>query len=69
MCCGSKGHPGAGHWGHHHGGLCGCGGPSHCGSRFWTKEEGIAWLEQYLKDLGEEAKAIEERLAELKEEK
>jgi hypothetical protein len=69
MCCGVKSHPGAGCWGHHHGGFHACGGPSHFGPRFWIKEEGIAWLEQYLKDLREEAKAIEERLAELKEEK
>jgi len=34
--------------------------------RFPTREERIAWLEQYLKELQAEAKAVEERIAELK---
>lgn len=68
MCCGVKSHPGAGCWGHHHGGFQACGGPSHFGPSFWTKKQGITWLEQYLNDLREESKAVEERLAELKEE-
>jgi hypothetical protein len=34
--------------------------------RFPTREERIAWLEQYLKDLQAEAKAVEERIAELR---
>jgi hypothetical protein len=43
--------------------------PFHCGPRFLTKEEETAWLERYLESLREEAKAIEERIAEMKEEK
>lgn len=36
------------------------------GRRFFTREERIAWLEEYLKALQAEAKAVEERIAELK---
>ena len=66
MCCGPESHHGGRHWGHHHGGSCGCGGHFRFGPRFWTKKEKIAWLEQYLEDLREEAKAVEERVAGLK---
>lgn len=59
MCCGTKSH---------HGCSCGCGGSFHGGPHFWTKEEKIAWLEQYLEELQEGTKAIEERIAKLKEE-
>jgi len=34
--------------------------------RFPTREEFIAWLEAYLEELRAEAKAVEERIAELK---
>jgi hypothetical protein len=36
--------------------------------RYWNRDEKIAWLEQYLLDLQNEAKAVEERLAELQKE-
>ncbi len=36
------------------------------GRRFYTREERIARLEEYLKDLQADAKAVEERLAETK---
>jgi len=36
--------------------------------RFFTKEEVIAQLEEYLKRLQAEAKGVEERIAELKKE-
>jgi hypothetical protein len=68
MCCGHGRH-GGGHWGHHHGSSCDCGCSSRFGPRFWTKDEKIAWLEQYLEGLQEEAKAAEERIAALKGEK
>jgi len=64
-----------GHGGHHghHGpaGGCCCGptawGPGFpFGRRFPTREERIAWLEEYMKDLQAEVKAVEERIAELK---
>ena len=66
MCCGTETHHA---WGHHHGGFCGCGVPSHCGPRFMTKEQKIARLEEYLEGLREEANAVEEHIAEMKEEK
>lgn len=34
--------------------------------RFISREERIAWLEQYLRELQNEAKAVEERIADLK---
>jgi hypothetical protein len=72
MCCRTESHHGRGR---HHGGSCdcgcgcgcGCGGHSHFGRRFLTKEEQIARLEQYLESLQTEAKAVEERIAALKE--
>jgi hypothetical protein len=69
MCCGSESHHGGWHRGHHHGGSCCCGGPFRFGPRFWTKKEKIAWLEEYLEGLREEAKAVDERIAALKGEK
>jgi hypothetical protein len=67
------------HRGPHHGGRHGwqgCGGRGfggfgpgmHFHRRFTTREERIAWLEEYLKELQAEAKAVEERIAELKAE-
>jgi hypothetical protein len=64
--CGHGGHhmrPGPGE------GRCGCGEGGHGPTfrrRFQTREEKIARLEAYLKDLLAEAKAVEERLAELR---
>ena len=78
MCCETESH----HGGRHHGGRrrghhgcdcgccgCGCGGHSRFERTFWTRDEKIAWLEEYLEDLQAEAKAVEERIAALKEEK
>jgi len=67
MCCGHKGHHGGRH-GHGHGGDCGCGRGFRFGPCFATREEKVSWLEQYLQELQEEAKAVEERIAKLKEE-
>ena len=69
MCCGATSHHG---WVRHHGGVCACGVPSHCGPHlvtFVTKEQRIARLEEYLQGLQQEAKAVEEHIAEMKEEK
>ncbi len=66
MCCEPESHHGGRHWRHHHGDSCGCGGHFRFGPRFWTKKEKIAWLEEYLESLQEEAKAVEERIAALK---
>ena len=75
------GHPGYWGWGRmHHGGGCyyGChhGGGMHNGShfelfghrRFISKEEIIAHLEEYLKQLQAEAKGVEEHIDALKKE-
>ena len=50
---------------------CGCHADPRSGERtFWrhfsTREERIAWLEQYLEDLRAEAQAVEERIAEMR---
>lgn len=69
VCCGThKGHHASRH-GRHHGSDCGCGthGWGHCAC-FATREEKASWLEQYLEGLREEAGAVEERIAKLKEE-
>ena len=69
MCCGTTGHHGSVR---HHGSVCACGVPSHCWPHFVTpvtKEQQIARLERYLEGLQQEAKAVEEHIAEMKEEK
>jgi len=65
-CCGGRGEH------HRHGGECGGSegrgwGPGAPFRRhFITREEQIARLEEYLKELQAEAKGVEERIAELK---
>lgn len=49
--------------GHHHQGCCCATGYPH--RRFPTREEIIARLEEYLKQLQAEVKGVEERIAEL----
>ncbi len=66
MCCESESHHGGRHQGYRHGCSCGCGGPFRFGRRFWTKAEKIAWLEEYLEGLRNEAQAVEERIAALR---
>ncbi len=66
MCCGSESHHGGGQRCHHHGGSCACDGRADIGPCFWTKQEKIAWLEEYLEDLQAEAKSINERISALK---
>ena len=67
MCQGPRGHHASGAWAHH--GSCCCGGPFHHAPRFRTKAEEAASLERHLEGLREEAKAVEEHIAELKAEK
>jgi hypothetical protein len=70
MCCEREGHQGGRHRGHHrghhHGESCCCDGHARFGPSFWTKEEKIARLEDYLGGLQEEAKEVEERIAALR---
>ena len=67
--CGGHEHHGMYREWHHHGG-CSCGCHHHEGMgfrrRFIPREEIIARLEEYLKQLHAEAKGVEERIAELK---
>ena len=74
---GSWGHHGFWDWGRvHQGGYCHYGGSMHHGShfgsfghrRFISKEELIAHLEEYMKQLKAEATGVEEHSAELKKE-
>ena len=60
-------HHTSGEVGHHQSGCC-C-GAGHGFRQFPTKEEMIARLEDYLKNLQAETKGVEEHLAELKKEK
>jgi hypothetical protein len=68
MCCGPESHHGGWPWGLHQMGFCACGMPFRFGPRFLTKEEKTTWLERYLEGLREEVKAVEQHIAELKEE-
>ena len=66
MCCESMSH----HRGRHHGGFCRCHSHPHSGLRRpWTNKEKAAYFEQYLEELREEVKNLEEAVAELKGEK
>jgi len=49
-------------------GYCGC-GPASGGRSFLTKEEKIEMLQEYQKELEQEAKGVAERVKELKKEK
>ena len=64
-CC--HGH---GESGHHQGGCCCHSGYSgHGGRHFYSQEERIQHLEEYLKQLQAEAKGVEEHINKLKSEK
>ena len=68
--CGGHEHQGMDREQHHHGG-CSCGCHEHHGGmrfhrHFIPREEIIARLEEYLKQLHAEAKGVEEHIAELK---
>ena len=75
MCCGTERHHSGWHWGGHRCGhppvgFCACAGPSRFGFGpcFSSRDEKITWLERVLEGLQEEAKAVEERIAELRAE-
>ncbi len=68
--CGCHESSGRHHGGHdmdqHQGDSCGCHESFHSWPRrIWTQKEQISYLEQYLADLREEVKAVEERIAAL----
>ena len=62
--CGHHAHHAVGQAGHHGGGCC-C-GHGYGMRRFPTREEVLAELDDYLKQLQAEVKGVEERIAELK---
>ena len=69
--CGCGHHPHQGHGGMaHHGGegVCCCAGGFQ-GRHFYTKEEMITHLENYLKQLQAEVKGLEEHISQLKADK
>lgn len=72
MCCESGHHYSGDYHGHHHfrhhGDFCKCGESFHYTAGFLSKEEKIAWLEQYREKIAGELKTVEERVAALKEE-
>lgn len=49
--------------------FCGCDEPLYFRPRFMTKKQKIARLENHLENLKEEAKAVEEHIAQIKKEK
>jgi hypothetical protein len=65
MCCQIDSQSGCECREHHHGCSCGCYDGSHFERRFFTKEEKIAELQQYLESLRMEIKAVEENIAAL----
>ena len=67
VCCNSKKNHGGCQCGCHHGSSA-QGRHSPSDRVFWTKAEKIAWLEQNLESLREEAQAIEERIGMLQAE-
>ena len=61
-------HQGFPRGGHPNACSCGCDDPEYFRPRFMTKEQRIAKLEAYLEDLRNEAKAVEEHIAQIKKE-
>ena len=69
MCCATGSHHGLQRWGHQNVCFCGCDDPQYYRPRFMTKKQRIANLEKHLEVLREEAKAVEEHIAQIKKEK
>ena len=69
MCCVAIRHHGFQRWGHPNACFCGCDGPPDLRPRFMTKKQRIAELEKHLESLRDEAKAVEERIAQIQKEK
>ena len=69
MCCTTGSHHGFHGSGHQNVCFCGCDEPGSYRPRFMTKKQRIANLQQYLEALQDEAKAVEEHIAQIKKEK
>ena len=68
MCCTTGSHHGLQRWRHQGVCMCGCDGPPYSRPRFMTKKQLIVNLETHLEDLRDEAKAVEEHIANMKKE-
>jgi hypothetical protein len=66
MCCKGEQQCNCGSGYGQQGHSCDCGEHSHFERHFFLKEEKIAELEEYLQNLQMEAKAVEERITELR---
>jgi len=69
MCCATGSHHGFQRMGHQNVCFCGCDDPEYFRPRFMTKKQRIAKLEKHLEGLRDEAKAVEEHIAQIKKEK
>lgn len=69
MCCNTGSHHGSERWGHPGVCFCGCDDAINFRPRFITKAQKINRLKQYLEDLKNEAKAVEEQIAQIKKDK
>ncbi len=69
MCCSTGSHHGFHRSGHQNVCFCGCDDPEFYRPRFMTKKQRIANLEKHLGVLRDEAKAVEEHIAQIKKEK
>jgi len=69
MCCVTGSYHGLQRWGHHSVCFCGCNDFSYSRPRLMTKEQRIDRLKMHLEDLRDEAKAVEEHIAQIKKEK
>ena len=69
MCCDTGSHHGFQRWEDQRACMCGCDDPGNYRPRFMTRKQRIANLENYLDVLRDEAKAVEEHIAQIKKEK
>ena len=69
MCCDTGSHYGFQRREHPTACFCGCIDPEYYRPRFMTKKQRIANLEKHLGILRDEAKAVEEHIAQIKKEK
>jgi hypothetical protein len=69
MCCANVSHHECHRSGPKNACFCGCDDPGSYKPRFMTKKQRIANLEKHLNVLQDEAKAVEEHIAQIKKEK
>ena len=69
MCCNTGSHHGSQGWAHQKACFCGCEGPGFVRPGFMSKKQRIIRLEEHLAMLQDEAKAVEEHIAQVKKEK